>query len=58
MIKTPLVSIIVGFFNAEKFIEETIESVFSQTLSDWELILIDDGSTDLGSVIVQADPRP
>ena len=53
MTKTPLVSIIVGFFNAERFIEETIESVFSQTLSDWELILIDDGSTDRSSAIVQ-----
>jgi glycosyltransferase involved in cell wall biosynthesis len=53
MIKTPLVSILVGFFNSEQFIEETIVSVFSQTLDDWELILVDDGSSDGSSAIAQ-----
>jgi glycosyltransferase involved in cell wall biosynthesis len=42
----PLVSIIVIFFNAERFIEEAIESVFTQSYHNWELILVDDGSTD------------
>ena len=42
----PLVSVIVPFLNAEKFIQETIESVFSQTYKEWELLLVDDGSTD------------
>src|SRR5918997_1425231 len=41
-----LVSTILPFLNAEKFIEEAIESVFAQTYDDWELLLIDDGSTD------------
>jgi glycosyltransferase involved in cell wall biosynthesis len=53
MIKAPLVSILVGFFNAERFLEETIASVFSQTFEDWELILVDDGSSDDSSRIAQ-----
>ena len=42
----PLVSIIIIFLNAERFIDEAIESVFGQTYKNWELSLVDDGSTD------------
>src|SRR4030042_3032729 len=42
----PLVSVITIFLNAERFIQEAIESVFAQTYNTWELLLIDDGSTD------------
>jgi glycosyltransferase involved in cell wall biosynthesis len=42
----PLVSVIITFLNAEKFLEETIESVFGQTYLEWELLLVDDGSRD------------
>jgi glycosyltransferase involved in cell wall biosynthesis len=44
-----LVSVIICFFNANKFLKEAIESVFAQTYKNWELFLIDDGSTD-GSI--------
>ncbi len=41
-----LVSIITPCFNSEKYIEQTIQSVLIQTYEDWELILIDDFSSD------------
>ncbi|NMG11518.1 glycosyltransferase family 2 protein [Brasilonema sp. UFV-L1] len=48
---TPLVSVIMNFLNAEKFIQQAIESVFSQIYHNWELLLIDDGSTDTSTSI-------
>ena len=44
---TPLVSVIMVFLDAERFIEEAIESVLTQTCTNWELLLVDDGSKDL-----------
>lgn len=48
----PLVSIIMPSWNVERFIEETIHSVQSQTLSDWELLIADDCSTDRTPAII------
>ncbi len=42
----PTVSIIVPVYNVEKYLEECVEGVLSQTFTDFELLLIDDGSTD------------
>jgi glycosyltransferase involved in cell wall biosynthesis len=50
-IKAPLVSIVIPFLNREKFLREAIESVLAQTYQNWELILVDDGSTDKSAEI-------
>ena len=41
-----LVSVITPAYNAERFLQETIQSVISQTYDQWEMIIVDDGSTD------------
>jgi teichuronic acid biosynthesis glycosyltransferase TuaG len=50
---TPLVSIIMPSYNAGRFITEAIESVQAQTYPQWELIVVNDGSTDNTDEIVQ-----
>ena len=45
-------SIIVPLYNSELFISDTIDSVITQTFSNWELILVDDGSVDSTSKII------
>lgn len=56
-----LVSIIIPIYNSEKYLERCINSVLCQTYTNWELLLIDDGSTDCSNSIcrtyVQNDPR-
>lgn len=55
------VSIIMPNYNCEKFIDETINSVLVQTYSDWELLIVDDCSTDNSCEIIsrycQSDER-
>jgi glycosyltransferase involved in cell wall biosynthesis len=53
MTSRPLVSVIVPFFNAEKFLEEAVESVLLQTYDRWEVVLVDDGSTDVSPAIAR-----
>jgi len=57
----PIVSIITPSFNAAKFIAETIQSVRNQTFENWEMIIVDDASTDNTEEVVKAvsegDPR-
>jgi len=49
----PLISIIMPAYNAEKYIEESILSAVNQTYQNWELIIINDGSTDSTRTIAE-----
>lgn len=53
------ITIAIPFYNAENYLLDSIKSVFAQTYNEWELILIDDGSTDNSLQIAQSinDPR-
>jgi len=44
--KSPILSIVIPVYNAEQYLEDCIESILSQDFQDFELILINDGSTD------------
>ncbi len=56
-----MVSVIVLVYNAEKYLRRCLDSIISQTFQDIELVLVDDGSTDGSSAIIneyaQSDPR-
>jgi glycosyltransferase involved in cell wall biosynthesis len=53
------ITIGIPFYNAESYLTDAIRSIFAQTYQDWELILVDDGSTDRSLDIARAvkDPR-
>jgi len=53
MSHTAMVSTIIIFLNAEPFLQEAVESVLTQTYENWELLLVDDGSTDGSSAIAR-----
>lgn len=48
-----MVSIIIPIYNVETYLEECVQSIIAQTYADWELILVDDGSTDGSSQIAR-----
>lgn len=53
MSSTPLISVIVPVFNGERYIQECIESILLQTHENWELIIVNDGSTDSTEEVVK-----
>lgn len=52
IINRPLVSVIMPAYNAADYLQEAINSVIAQTFLDWELLIIDDGSTDATAQII------
>ncbi|MGL4377528.1 MAG: glycosyltransferase family 2 protein [Microcoleaceae cyanobacterium] len=51
---SPLISCIIIFLNEERFLADAIDSILAQTYQHWELLLVDDGSTDQSSKIAQS----
>ena len=49
----PKISIVMAAYNEERDIEKALDSIIAQTFTDWELIIIDDGSTDTTATIIQ-----
>ena len=61
MTSEPLISAVIPAYNAAKYLPQVIQSVLNQSYKDWELLIIDDGSTDDTKEVVngfcEADPR-
>src|SRR5437870_3656159 len=57
--KVPQISIVMSVYNTEKYLTSAIQSILDQTFTDYEFIIIDDGSTDRSADIIRGydDPR-
>ena len=57
----PLISVVLPVYNCGRYVAEAVESILEQTFTDFEFLIIDDGSTDRSLVILNryasADPR-
>lgn len=56
-LKTPQVSVIIPTYNRLDFLRMAVDSVFKQTLRDWELIVVDDASTDDTAAFLKGNTR-
>ena len=53
-LSTPIISVVVPAYNAERFLTPTLESALAQTFADWELLVVNDGSKDNTQAVAQA----
>jgi len=51
---TPTVSVLMAVYNGEAFLRETVESVFAQSMADFEFVIVDDASTDATPAILDS----
>ena len=56
--KEPYITVLMPVYNAESFVGEAIESILNQTFTDFEFIIINDGSTDNSEEIIKSYPDP
>src|SRR5689334_20578062 len=54
MREAPRVSVVMPVYNAERYLSEALDSILRQTFPDFELIVIDDGSTDQSRAIIES----
>ena len=52
-VSKPHFSVVIPLYNKERYITRTLDSVISQTFSDFEVLVVDDGSTDNGCEVVK-----
>ena len=52
--RTPIISVMLCAYNAEKYIREAVDSILAQTFTNFELVIVDDGSTDGTRTIIQS----
>src|SRR5215510_6164673 len=59
MTDSPKVTVMIPVYNREKYVGDAIDSILAQTFTDFELLVIDDGSTDRSREVAQSyhDPR-
>src|SRR4051794_2636243 len=57
--KPPKVTVLMGVYNGERYLRPAMESILGQTFTDFEFLIIDDGSTDGSGAIIRSyhDPR-
>jgi glycosyltransferase involved in cell wall biosynthesis len=58
LLPMPHISVVIPLYQAERFIEDTLACVLAQTFTDFEVIVVDDGSRDRGPDLVRACPDP
>ncbi len=54
----PLISVVIPLYNKEPYIKRAIDSILAQKIQDYEIIVIDDGSTDKSAEVVKSFPDP
>ncbi len=54
---TPRISVVMAVFNGEEFLSDALASIAAQSFSDYEIIAVDDGSTDRSRMLLESSPR-
>ena len=58
MARPPLISVVVPLYDGAEWIVDCLDSILAQTFTDFEVVVVDDGSTDLGPALVALSGAP